>query len=86
MFHKNCKICKKMQKLNNFKRLVININNENNLGLGVDVAILLYNIMGYIGDGFQKCYTVLYRVGGGRKFPIFALYNMCTIPNFLFSC
>ena len=23
---------------------------------------------------------MLYRVGGGQKFPIFALYNMCTTP------
>ena len=34
-----------------------------------------------LGGGFHKCYTVLYRVGGGQKFPIFALYNMCTIPK-----
>ena len=24
--------------------------------------------------------VIIYRVGGGQKFPIFALYNMCTTP------
>ena len=46
--------------------------------VGGGVLHLLYNIR---GGGLQKCYTVLYRVGGGQKFPIFALYNMCTTPK-----
>ena len=64
--------------LNHFNRLVINMNGKKNLGLGGGCCNC-YII--FRGGGFQKCYRVLYRVGGGQKFPIFALYNMCTIPS-----
>ena len=81
MYHKNCKNCKKLQKLNNFNRLVINMNSEK---IGVGGGGGCCNCYIILGGGFQKCYTVLYRVGGGQKFPIFGLYNMCTIPNHWF--
>ena len=58
--------------LNNFNRSVININSEKNLGLGVGGCGNCYIIL---GGGFQKCYTVLYRVGGGWS----KISNFCVI-------
>ena len=60
--------------LNNFNRLVININGEKILGLGwVGGCCNCYIIL---GGGFQKCYTVLYRVGVVKNFQ-FLRYIIC---------
>ena len=39
-------------------------------GGGSDVCYII------LGCGLEKCYITLYRVGGGPKKKIFALYNM----------
>ena len=41
------------------------------------VLHLLYNIRGVVSRNVIQCYIGW---GGGQKFPIFALYNMCTTP------
>ena len=72
MFHKNCIICKQNAKLNNFNRLVNNINSEKKIG--VRGCCKCYIIL---GDGFQKSYTVLsYRVGVVKNFQ-FLRYIIC---------
>ena len=38
---------------------------------------LLYNIRGVVSRNVIQCYIGW---GQGQKFPIFALYNMCTTP------
>ena len=47
--------------LNNFNRFVINMNGEKSLRFEGGGCCNCYIILG--GWGFQKCYTVLYRVG-----------------------
>ena len=77
-FIKIAKFAKKMQKLNNFNRLVINIISEKNVwGGGCCNCYII------LGGGFQKCYTVLYRVGVVKIFQ-FLRYIICALHLHLF--
>ena len=62
--------------LNHFNHLVINMNGKKNLGLGGGGCCNCYIIL---GGGFQKCYTVLYRVGVVKNFQ-FLRYIICARP------
>ena len=62
-------------RLNKFNRLVINTNGEKNWGWGGGPGGCCNCYIILVG-GFQKCYTVLYRVGVVENFQ-FLRYIIC---------